>query len=1026
MNKRILNSISGPERADHVDMVLKNFRLETTDQTGLDLQNVRYLFSDAEACLIRDFAALPQADYSSHFAVTKLGIPKKKKNMPADEKAIYKMARHGAQILSAYGEDIAFTVVSRKQSFERLETSFVISGEMKDEEPLASMLRSAYGKVELRRERELPVYPIRLYAAGTMAFAGKRTEQKDPYKTFSQCESWLTALLTALPSGGGYTATVRFVPVTDHQAMKRRCAELSDIGKKLRFYSDLNWSNSVNMGISRNEGMNILDGTIGKDTNGHTSGYTLNLSGREINKEAALLADRIDYELQWLKQAMASCAWAVEISISAEDMDTIQTVTSVLSGTMAEADVLLKWSQLPAGVPLVLGREEVLPLMLLPTKEFSGFSFSENEEFSLVSPGNQDTGVRIGNILWNGTPFTGFYLSPDLLNRHAFICGMTGSGKSNTMFGILMGVDLPFCVIEPVKGEYRALRSVYPDLDIWTMKADTAEQSGTNVMRINPFWFPRGGNLAYHVDSLKTLIASCFELSNAMPNILEQCLYNIYVKAGWDLVTNRNIYWGRVPEKDLYPTFSDLCSEVEYYLDHSDFSGDLMGDYKGALLSRLRSFVNGYKGILLNTNEYPDYHRLMNGHCVIELESLADDADKCLVMGTVLIQYYQVLKQNFRSRREGRILNHILVVEEAHRLFKNTDKTKRSEGGADPTGQLVDLLSNMMAEIRAFGEGMLIVDQSPTKIAEDVIKNSATKMVHRIDNGNDIKVLQSALLLPEDILSFASLRQGEALVRVEGMEKPCKVKMLHSSVKDSYDLVSSFRMDTVEESPLADVFLANSILQNERLGTLVRERVDIFVNSMMMTGMKYWFELVRDLMVGILDALKLCRVSDAVDYRMNVLFEMVSITLKRMYIGKNKYDLGMIHMFTMRLLDFFRDQKMNGFMKPGAIDMLQRFLEEKLSDVLRYNGVERIGDNQHRKICDMLEIDPEETVSIVLSNYIQDILPAVEDRGTSPSADYLLNNFLSTTVSFCCYQDALDQVGDLFDRVPECLEKLIS
>lgn len=321
---------------------------------------------------------------------------------------------------------------------------------------------------------------------------------------------------------------------------------------------------------------------------------------------------------------------------------------------------------------------------------------------------------------------------------------------------------------------------------------------------------------------------------------------------------------------------------------------------------------------------------------------------------------------------------------------------------------------------------MLIVDQSPTKIAEDVIKNSATKMVHRIDNGNDIKVLQSALLLPEDILSFASLRQGEALVRVEGMEKPCKVKMLHSSVKDSYDLVSSFRMDTVEESPLADVFLANSILQNERLDTLVRERMDIFVNSMMMTGMKYWFELVRDLMVGILDALKLCRVSDAVDYRMNVLFEMVSITLKRMYIGKNKYDLGMIHMFTMRLLDFFRDQKMNGFMKPGAIDMLQRFLEEKLSDVLRYNGVERIGDNQHRKICDMLEIDPEETVSIVLSNYIQDILPAVEDRGTSPSADYLLNNFLSTTVSFCCYQDALDQVGDLFDRVPECLEKLIS
>ena len=164
MNKRIFNSISEPDRVDHIDVVLNNFRLEPTDQTGLDLQDIRYLFSDAEAYLVRDYVTLPRADYSSHFAVTKLGMPKKKKNMAADEKAIYKMARHGAQILSAYGEDIAFTVTSCKKSFERLETSFVISGEMKEEEPLTSMLRSAYGKVELRRERELPIYPIRLYA----------------------------------------------------------------------------------------------------------------------------------------------------------------------------------------------------------------------------------------------------------------------------------------------------------------------------------------------------------------------------------------------------------------------------------------------------------------------------------------------------------------------------------------------------------------------------------------------------------------------------------------------------------------------------------------------------------------------------------------------------------------------------------------------------------------------------------------------------------------------------------------------
>ena len=309
--------------------------------------------------------------------------------------------------------------------------------------------------------------------------------------------------------------------------------------------------------------------------------------------------------------------------------------------------------------------------MMFPTREYCGFGFSEIEEFSLVSQSDQTEGFQLGNILWNGTPFSPFWLSPGALSRHAFICGMTGSGKTNTLFKILEGVQLPFCVIEPVKGEYRALKSAYPNLKVWTMKVTDDRDPSVQVMRINPFWFPEQGSLAFHIDSIKTIIASSFELTAAMPNILEQCLYNIYVKAGWDLVTNQNVYAGKIPQEYLYPTFSDLCSEIETYLNNSDFSGDLMGDYKGALLSRLKSFVNGYKGILLNTNAHPDYSQIMNGCSVLELEGLADDADKCLVMGTILVQYYQYLKLHFKDDSADRKLHHLLVIEEAHRLFKS-------------------------------------------------------------------------------------------------------------------------------------------------------------------------------------------------------------------------------------------------------------------------------------------------------------------------------------------------------------------
>lgn len=459
-----------------------------------------------------------------------------------------------------------------------------------------------------------------------------------------------------------------------------------------------------------------------------------------------------------------------------------------------------------------------------------------------------------------------------------------------------------------------------------------------------------------------------------MPNILEQCLYNVYINAGWDLITNKNIYADRLPEEYLYPTFSDLCNEIEDYLDKSDFGEEVLGNYKGALLSRMKSFVNGYKGILLNTTAFPNYSEFLNGHCVIELEGLADDADKCLVMGTILVQYYQYLKQHFKDSEDKKKLNHLIVIEEAHRLFKKSKKNKTAESGSDPTGQLVDSLSNMMAEIRAFGEGMLIVDQSPTKLADDVVKNSATKIIHRIDNGDDIKVLQSSMLLPDDTTSFAMLKQGEALVRTDRMTKPCKVLMNCNNDKENYSLSDSFAMISSDDSELREIFVATSILYDDVIANEIQNYIMTYLNSLALTNFKLWYEITEDLLYEVILILKHHKVYDMVDFRLSVLFKIILLSIKKDLHYKSKKDMGLFHMFISRLFDFYQEKRSGAFIKKGVLELFKEYFDKNIRETLIGMNLDGVLFSLTKKM-DSSEQDSL-FVSVIL-NYFNEILPLI-------------------------------------------------
>lgn len=959
-------------------------------------------------------------DCNNHLAIKKLGKPKEKKNGANQKTVQNRSEQFAAEVIASYHNSVTIAVVNNSIGTNGVESKLIISDNADGAEPMTSMLRSSYGMVETEAVSHIPTFKNNYCALGKKIFRSKNEKKKD--KTFENYISWSSAVLSALPADNNFVAEVRFQPIEkkkDIAEIDRKLIDLYDAYDELKFSSDIAWNNTLSLGANISTRAGVLDkeNIVGGTNSGDSINNSFTLGSKEVSKEANLTLERLEQEILRLDYAKSHGAWAVYITVSADNDNTLWTITTVIAAALRDAGIDIdQWNDVRESgrTPILLTYDEILPLLKLPDKEFPGFEFIENEEFALVSPENISDGFKIGNIMNNGNPFAPFVLSPNAFSRHAFICGMTGSGKTTTMFNIIEGINLPFMVIEPVKGEYRALSAVYPDFKVFTAKITASGDRNTDVLRINPFWFPNNSNIAFHIDSIKTIIASAFDLEAAMPNILEQCIYNIYTKSGWDLVTNKNRYSNSLPEEYLYPTFSDLCTEIEDYLNKSDFDSEVMGNYKGALLTRLKSFVSGYKGILLNTTAYPDYGSMMNGHCVIELEALADDADKCLVMGTILVQYYQYLKMNFSDNSNSNsrsVINHLIVIEEAHRLFKNI-KNSRDNKSSNPTGQLVDSLSNMMAEIRAFGEGMLIVDQSPTKIAEDVVKNSATKIIHRIDNGDDIKVLQSSMLLPDDILSFASLGQGEALVRTDHMNKPVKVKMDLTEEKKQYSLSSAFQNEAFDNTELSKTFIATSILADEDICEKIQEKLLAFISTLVLSGMENWYGLVYDLLNEIILILKAHKVYDAVDYRMSVVMEIISLSLKRLGLGENKNDIGHLHLFVMRLMDFFCDERKDIRMKDDAKSLFSLYLTSYISGIVKSLCLKNVPNSTYIQLkSDSCE---DTVIMCCAAKYVNDIQPILEQNANEYSPENIFKAFVSNEILFTGRTDVYEKYRDEF------------
>ena len=336
------------------------------------------------------------------------------------------------------------------------------------------------------------------------------------------------------------------------------------------------------------------------------------------------------------------------------------------------------------------------------------------------------------------------------LNMHTFITGSTGSGKSNTVYQMLMELRqdrVPFLVIEPAKGEYKDVFGHLPDVNVFSTNPNIAQ-----LININPFKFPDSIHVLEHIDGLVEIFSVCWPMYDAMPAFFKDAILKSYEAVGWDL--GSSTFEG---ENVDYPDFEVLAEQLDKLITNSDYAAEIKSNYRGALLTRVRSLAVGLNKYIF-TEEQTPYRTLFDENCILDISRVKSSETKALLMGLMvyILNEYRV----DRKTENNNGLRHVTVLEEAHNLLKNT-----SGGESGLVGKSVEMITNTIAEIRTYGEGFIIVDQSPSSVDIAAIKNTNTKIVLRTPEANDREAVGRSMGLSNDqVNEIAKLPSGVAVV----------------------------------------------------------------------------------------------------------------------------------------------------------------------------------------------------------------------------------------------------------------------
>ena len=365
------------------------------------------------------------------------------------------------------------------------------------------------------------------------------------------------------------------------------------------------------------------------------------------------------------------------------------------------------------------------------------------------------------------------------LSKHAFLAGVPGSGKTNSMMHLIHEMHarhgIPVLVLEPAKHEYRVMTTLpdMKDLELFSPSAYTRFP-----LHINPFEFPKGMTLAEHIRNLLAVFDGAFNLEPPMPFLLDKSVEDVYHDHNW---IHNMVNQGQL----TYPTMSELYKKLEDRLDHSDYAPEIRSNLKSALQVRIGSLMTREMGDIFDvpysTVPPEDW---MKRSAIVELESLGTDPANymTLLIATLIRETLKV--ENYDKEALGGKPRHVMFLEEAHNLIGPVAQPKSGED-ADPKSAATAYIVKMLAEVRALGEGIVIADQLPTAMAPEVIKNTSLKIGLRITAQDDRELLGGTMSAnPDQLEKMAIFTPGHALCSYEPLLKPFEVQIPYFEAKE--------------------------------------------------------------------------------------------------------------------------------------------------------------------------------------------------------------------------------------------------
>lgn len=565
-------------------------------------------------------------------------------------------------------------------------------------------------------------------------------------------------------------------------------------------------------GVSESENLNTSLGiTTGKGT-------STNLSYETHNKSVERLIEKVDQQLKRIDEARAYGLWNVACYFLCDSRESAQNAASLFSGCIrgkdsgVEDSAIIVWGKnldgeneekrkqimeyiqnlhhprlklsdnMPKVCPslLVTGRELAL-LMHLPRRSVGGVTVIEStgygrdihrleiEEPSKICPNDKNfpkTEKRLVDLgcirhLFRDDTIK-VNIDIDKLVYHSLVTGTTGVGKTTGVMSILKQCydkDVPFLVVEPAKDEYKIL-SILKDKG--PVSHFQAGRQGDDCLRMNPLVFPEGAavSLIEHIDRVCALLNAAFPMYAAMPQLLEEAIVQAYEARGWDTLTSKCRSGQR-----LFPTLREVADLIPTIVERAGYRQEAQSTYVGALTTRLRSLMRGALGFTFMAQEHEetDVSLLFDHSCIVNVSNVGSSEKRAVLMGLLMIRLQE--HRVIQGATEIESLRHLMVLEEAHNILKRTTPVGNMEI-SNPQGQAVEYFSNALAEMRAFGQGFIIVDQSASSLDEAVLKNTNTKITFRAPFEVDRMILGGALALDDKQTKvLATLENHTALVK---------------------------------------------------------------------------------------------------------------------------------------------------------------------------------------------------------------------------------------------------------------------